>query len=247
MIKLFRQLSQRHGMYEVFFEFTKMSAISISNTFDKIHFEERENEFMRIKKKYTNDEMKKIHELFALLVEAMERKPGDILGEIYMELEISNKDAGQFFTPYHVAKLMAEMTLSDKEKQLENGGSATVYEPCVGGGVTIIALAHALMERGYNYQRQLKVICGDIDPNVLSMAYVQFSLLGIDAICERRNALIDDKPSDVWFTPFYSVNRAREAEQKKSTAALEKMKKVIDLLKEIESPVLTKPEQLSLF
>ncbi|HBI2020815.1 TPA: SAM-dependent DNA methyltransferase, partial [Enterococcus faecalis] len=27
-----------------------------------------------------------------------------MLGELYMALEIANKDAGQFFTPYNVAR-----------------------------------------------------------------------------------------------------------------------------------------------
>lgn len=247
MIKLFRQLSGKYNLYDVFFDFTKMTAYSISNSFDKIHWEEREEAYLRIEKKYTEEERTIFHQLFAQLVDAMERSPGDVLGGIYMELEISNKDAGQFFTPFHVAKLMAETTFPEKELEIENEGFITAYDSCIGGGVTLIALAEVMRSRGYNYQRQLKIICGDIDANVLSMAYVQFSLLGIDAICERRNALTMEEPSDVWFTPFYALNRARETEEKKSNAALDKMKKVIDMLKKIESPALTKPEQLSLF
>ena len=38
-----------------------------------------------------------------------------------MALEIANKDAGQFFTPYNVARLMAEMNFNEKDEQLKNG------------------------------------------------------------------------------------------------------------------------------
>lgn len=36
----------------------------------------------------------------------------DVLGEVYMELELGNKWKGQFFTPYHVSQAMASVTLS---------------------------------------------------------------------------------------------------------------------------------------
>ena len=56
-----------------------------------------------------------------MLVEALEETSTDILGELYMALEIANKDAGQFFTPYNVARLMAEMNFNEKDEQLKNG------------------------------------------------------------------------------------------------------------------------------
>ncbi|MGG6942796.1 UNVERIFIED_CONTAM: N-6 DNA methylase, partial [Pseudomonas aeruginosa] len=88
---------------------------------------------------------------FALLVEALEETTTDILGELYMTLEIANKDAGQFFTPYNVARLMAEMNFSENDEQLKNGKPVVFYEPCIGGGVTLIALANVMREKGYNY------------------------------------------------------------------------------------------------
>ena len=44
----------------------------------------------------------------------------DTLGDVYMEWG-HNKYAGQFFTPSHVAQLMAQMTMGDIEAQVQNG------------------------------------------------------------------------------------------------------------------------------
>ncbi|EMW5424187.1 N-6 DNA methylase [Enterococcus faecalis] len=138
MAKLMKELCGKRNMYEVFFDFTKMSACSISNVFDKVHFEEREKLYLSIQEKYTEEEQEKFHKLFALLVEALEETTTDILGELYMTLEIANKDAGQFFTPYNVARLMAEMNFSENDEQLKNGKPVVFYEPCIGGGVTLV-------------------------------------------------------------------------------------------------------------
>ncbi|NSQ25678.1 N-6 DNA methylase [Enterococcus faecalis] len=244
MAKLMKELCGKRNMYEVFFDFTKMSACSISNVFDKVHFEEREKLYLSIQEKYTEEEQEKFNELFALLVEALEETTTDILGELYMTLEIANKDAGQFFTPYNVARLMAEMNFSENDEQLKNGKPVVFYEPCIGGGVTLIALANVMREKGYNYQRNLRALCGDIDGNVLSMAYVQCSLLGIDAIFERKNALSNEPATDVWFTPFYALNRAKEKEAQNT---LEILRGAMGLLKNKTSSSFTEPEQLSLF
>lgn len=244
MAKLMKELCGKRNMYEVFFDFTKMSACSISNVFDKVHFEEREKLYLSIQEKYTEEEQEKFHKLFALLVEALEETTTDILGELYMTLEIANKDAGQFFTPYNVARLMAEMNFSENDEQLKNGKPVVFYEPCIGGGVTLIVLANVMREKGYNYQRNLRALCGDIDGNVLSMAYVQCSLLGIDAVFERKNALSNEPATDVWFTPFYALNRAKEKETQNT---LEILKEVMELLENKTSSSFTEPEQLALF
>ena len=45
----------------------------------------------------------------------------------------------------------------------------------------VIALAEAMRAEGINYQRQLHVTAIDIDPRVVHMAYIQFSLLHVPA------------------------------------------------------------------
>ena len=43
-----------------------------------------------------------------------EDKIEDILGEVYMIINANSKRNGQFFTPIHIAELMAEITLNEE-------------------------------------------------------------------------------------------------------------------------------------
>lgn len=57
----------------------------------------------------------------------------EILGEIYMQWNISNKYSGQFFTPSNIADLMASI--------LGNVEGGSIYDPSCGAGVMLVAKA----------------------------------------------------------------------------------------------------------
>ncbi|RMH39825.1 MAG: hypothetical protein D6694_10805, partial [Gammaproteobacteria bacterium] len=87
-----------------------------------------------------------------------------------------NKDAGQFFTPWNVARMMAEMQLpSDRAAALEiartnEDGKISVYDPACGSGVMLIAAWDVARERGYD---DLVALYGqDIDPYCVTMARI---------------------------------------------------------------------------
>ena len=46
----------------------------------------------------------------------------DFLGELYMNLDLGNEHAGQFFTPYNVCRMMSEMNVSDAKKEVADKG-----------------------------------------------------------------------------------------------------------------------------
>jgi type I restriction-modification system DNA methylase subunit len=82
--------------------------------------------------------------MFVNLIMALESEMTDVLGEIFMELELGSKWKGQFFTPMSVCRATARVTLSDAEKLISEKGFITVHEPSAGGGALIIAMAEAL-------------------------------------------------------------------------------------------------------
>jgi len=90
--------------------------------------------YLEIVNKYRNDKPEGEREIdyfckaFALLQIEMQKTNEDILGQVYMEWNMSNKYRGQFFTPRHVASLMASI-LSPKGK---------ILDPCCGSGVMLI-------------------------------------------------------------------------------------------------------------
>lgn len=183
IIEKIRKMSGKYSVHEIFSDWIKMTAISISNAIDIRNYEPREREYMEVSHKYSKEEMMEISHMCSLLTLACEEKMEDVLGYIYMHLEISSTRLGQFFTPYHVCQLMAKMQSIPEEKIIK------VNEPSCGAGGNIIALAEKMKEDGINYQERLSVTCQDLDWKAVYMCYVQLSMYGIPAIVVQGDTL----------------------------------------------------------
>lgn len=146
----------------------------------------------------------------------MEENPEqDFLGSIFMSLKLGDEHNGQIFTPYHVCELMAEMTMDDVVKKVEQDGYISINDPCCGAGATLIAAIHAarkqLEKTNLNYQNHLLVVAQDIDETVALMCYIQLSLLGVAGYVKVGNSLTEpmtdnDDKENYWFTPMYFSN-----------------------------------------
>lgn len=195
IVKLFRANVGRRGIYEVFTDFVEMYALAIRNSVSKLipgdeeGFAEREDDFERIKSAYTDQEMQRFAEAFATVVLIMEAEPQDVLGRLYMELEISDAHMGQFYTPYDIAKLMADMQVGDLADHFETKQFVTVHEPACGAGAMIVAMTQALQYRGINFQERMHVTCEDLSLVAVHMVYIHLTLLHVPAIVHRRNTL----------------------------------------------------------
>ena len=121
----FHILERDKNKYEVWSDLMALFSIEISNTITrnlkdtepfKSTWEQREKEYISVAKKYNEKERKRIiPQMFALIVLELEKNPDqDLLGLIYMSLEISSKNKGQFFTPYSICKLMSDVTIDKK-------------------------------------------------------------------------------------------------------------------------------------
>lgn len=243
IITLIRSMTGKFNTYNIWRDFLTLAACAISNGVDKQQFKKREEIYMQTIKKYNKDEANKFAEMLALVTIGFSSgEMSDFLGEIYMQLEISNRDVGQFFTPYNVSKLNAELigtSLTD--------GIMTLNEPSCGSGGMVIAYADVMRSQGLNYQEKLRVVCNDLDYDVVKMAYIQLSLLGIDAIIMQGNTITLEM-NEIWYTPMHFVNKAKEIERKRSEKMLSVMEKFIELDKSAEANHIAKePEQLSLF
>ena len=115
----------------------------------------------------------------------------DILGEIYMSIGCGNSRLGQYFTPFGIARMMAMMNLGpDGGKEvLAKKDVVTLNEPTCGSGIMVLAFAQLLMEKSIRYQEKLKVTAADLSATCARMAYIQMSILGIDAVVSRGDTL----------------------------------------------------------
>jgi type I restriction-modification system DNA methylase subunit len=204
LVKLLRQASHNRSLYDVFRDFTEMAALAISNAVDKSQFDERENRYFEVIKPYTPEDLALFPQMIGCLVGELEKVGyDDVLGRVFMELELANKDAGQFFTPYEVCQMMAKMTVDDSLKaKVAEQGYVTVNDPAVGGAATLIAFCEAVKDAGLNPQRQVHATAQDLDLRCVHMAYVQLALLNIPAVVVCGNTLSLTESSR-WYTPAH--------------------------------------------
>ena len=211
IIEKIQSMAGRYSAYEIFTDWIRCMALSISNSLSLLHdrlWHEREAEYLGTIRKYSTDEQSAIYEMTGWLVKTLESGPDDVLGNIYMESGMGSKASGQFFTPFHVSEMTAALAIgdiikSDPDRILE------LNEPSCGGGGMIIAAAKVLHEAGIDYQHQMKVVAQDLDWKGIYMCYVQLSLLGINAICVQGDTLIEPfdicrtERSHMLFTPAH--------------------------------------------
>lgn len=212
-LKAFKQLTNRHRSWDIWRDFITMLACALSNPVDKEHHDEREALYLKTIKKYNKQEQALFPELAAQTVLALEKNPEqDFLGSIFMSLNLGNKNSSQFFTPYHVCELMAEVTMDDTVQKVEQDGYISINDPCCCAGATLIAGIHAARKRlekaHINYQNHVLVVAQDIDKTVALMCYIQLSLLGVAGYVKVGNSLTEpmtdnDNKENYWYTPMY--------------------------------------------
>lgn len=190
IINRINKIAGKYSPYEVFTDWIHCCSLAISNASTwncNSVWKKREEAYFNIVKKYENDENKIFSEMMGLLALALEEKQEDVLGWIYMDAGMGSKAAGQFFTPYHLSELCAELTIPEAQ----DNGKIYLNEPSCGGGGMIIASAAALKKRGFNYQKDLEVVAQDLDWKSVYMCYLQLSLLGVRAICVQGDTLME--------------------------------------------------------
>lgn len=214
-LKTFSKLTYRHRAWDVWKDFIIMFACSISNPVDKTHYEEREARYLKIINKYNKEDQKIFPELSALTIMALDDNPEqDFLGKMFMSLNLGNEAHGQFFTPYHICQLMADIAVGDHLNEIEEKGFVSIHDCCCGAGAMFIAAIHSVrkqlerMEPPLNYQNHILIVGQDIDEIVALMCYIQISFLGAAGFVKVGNALTDpitdkDSTENYWFTPMY--------------------------------------------
>lgn len=201
--KILQSIDISKSTIEKFSDFLSLTAYSIAQPFYKS--EELEEKYLNVAKRYNKKDLDKFCTLFATTVEALENKMHDFLGLVFSSNDMGSSYKGQFFTPYHVSKMMSEITGYNLKSELKNRNYITLSEPCSGSGGMIIAFAQTVMESGFNYQKKLYVEAIDIDENCFKMTYIQLSLLGIPAKVTLGDTLSQKFKASL-YTPMFFIN-----------------------------------------
>ncbi|GHU59171.1 hypothetical protein AGMMS49975_26460 [Clostridia bacterium] len=209
ILKIIRKLSDRHSVWNVFCDFVKITSITISNCVARTEYDDREEQYLAIIRKYTKDEQECLAGMFAELILALEDEVKsdnfhDVLGDIFDTLKLYDNQKGQFFTPQHICDMIAKITIDKDDKTIAEKGFITFCDPCCGAGRMALGFANAMLSLGYSVNTQMFVEAADISEVCVHMSYVQLSLYGIPAVVIHGNTITTERWS-LWYTPLFVV------------------------------------------
>ena len=202
-IRQFNALAQHKRRYEVFRDFVTLSAISLNNVMepDAERKATLESEYMDIIRSYSHEQAHGFAELLGLVVNMLEPTPQDVLGELYMELDLGNERAGQFFTPNTISQFLARL---NGVKPPPGQNFVRVCEPACGAGGMVLAIAQTLIESGKNTARAMWAQCQDIDRTAALMCFTQLSLWNIPAVVIVGDTLANEV-RECFYTPAHHL------------------------------------------
>ena len=219
-IEAFKNLTQRYSRFQVWSDFVEMTACAISNACDYRFATEREELYRERSSRYEKKEFDQFVEMFSMTVIALHDNPEqDFLGEIFGLLNLNSEWHGQFFTPYHIGALMAQMQLPEKPDEDYSKDPITISDPCCGAGCLLIAFANEAAKKGINYQKRMIFYAQDIDRIAALMCYIQLSILGCQAVVKIGNTLTDpltakeELDDNIWLTPMLVEETCKIYEQ----------------------------------
>ncbi len=207
IMKMIDGSSYRVNKSKLISDVFECGALAISNLADFTQYDEREKRYMEIIKTYSTPEQQLIADIFSrifALCSSVTYDDGvfdDYLGELFMKCNQGNSNAGQYFTPYHVSKLMAKMSVTGNG--IKQDEIITINDCCSGGGGLLLAALDVLKnDYGINYAYNCFIDASDIDIRCVHMTYLQLSLAGVPAIVKHQDALTRQLWS-VWKTPAF--------------------------------------------
>ncbi|MCP9270450.1 N-6 DNA methylase, partial [Xenorhabdus sp. XENO-1] len=198
-IAKFKLVARYHCRYEVYCDFIRLAA----NNLDAFSLKSEKGikESAQIRSRYKEEDLFQMNQLCSLLMDAMAGELQDLLGSIFMSLELGNKDLSQYFTPFYLSELIIALCFEQCEK-LQHKPFIEMNEPTCGSGGMIIAAAKHLLAQGYNPQQVLVSVCTDIDPLVADMCFIQLALFGLPAVVYTGNTLTLEM-NKVRYTPMW--------------------------------------------
>lgn len=210
-IEVLESLDRYKDKGEHFRNFCTMSycALAKQTAFTKEEADNLEERYMSVVHSYKNkDDVRKMPELMTLTLKALQQGGCDFLGELATELDILDKDNGQFFTPYHVATMMSKILLPDIPKTIEQDGFFSASDPAAGAGCMLLSIADEVTQQGLDISECLSIEAIELNRTTYNMLFVQLALRGIPAHVVNGNSLTREVFEEA-YTPIskYFVNK----------------------------------------
>lgn len=183
--------SRGGGLRRTFDDFLELAYCALAKQThapDSARGEALEARYGRIATDRPADYMASMAELLALAAEGV-CLDCDFLGEVAGDLGSLSEHLGQFFTPFHLSRVMAGMVMGNVGELIAERGYVTICDPCSGAGGMILAAASHVAAQGHDPSRVMLATTCDVSLTAYQMTYIQLALRGIPAHCYHGNSL----------------------------------------------------------
>ncbi len=233
-IRIVHELREDRSYREIFEDFLELSYCALAKT-AALSLEDAdalERRYMKVAGTRDRAFIEAMPELLALAATALNDPDGcDFLGDVAADLGTLNGEAGQFFTPFEVSKMMATIILGDAGRTIDAKGYITIDEPTAGAGGVILAAASILGHGGHDASRQMFVRATDISLTAFKMCYVQLALRDIPAMVVHGDTLrlsVWDRRYTPAFFPFAALQGSNFASWLRGDAEAEQSPELLD-------------------
>lgn len=186
--------SRGRGLYSVYSEFVATTAVAIAQAFGN----DISNIGAQVRKQ--SDDNGEMPRMIAEVIMAVEdAQYCDVLGDLFMRLNLGSQAGGQFFTPTHLAHMCGDIAMPDDKDFV------SVLDPACGGGAMLMAGAKKMQDNGHIPSVSYWAEGQDINEETALTCYVQLSLNGIAGrVCCGNTLAMDSKWS--LLTPVAAID-----------------------------------------
>lgn len=164
-----------------------------------------ETDYLSIIDRYDKDAQSRFPVRLGHLIALLDPEPRDILGQLFMQLELGNDRTGQFVTPPEICELMAQFMFGNSVSDTFSSEEfVMVCEPACGAGGMMLAFAKIVIEAKRDPGRAMWVQCQDIDRVAAMMCFLQLSLWNIPAVVIVGNTLTCEV-REVFYMPAHRI------------------------------------------
>ncbi|UWR62790.1 SAM-dependent methyltransferase [Phaeobacter inhibens] len=229
-VRLLNDIDRSKHRSEVFADFCEMSYCALAKKASPFpdQRETLEAQYMSVVARYRNkDDVRKMPEMVGIALGEIGNGGCDFLGMAAGELEVLDAKLGQFFTPYEVSRMMAEISLTDVDEKIAEQGFITVQEPAAGAGGMLLAVADVIEGKGLNLETSIWIEAVELSRPTYHMCYVQCAARGLAGKIICGNSLSLEVFTGAYTAAasvFFAANGdpfAKQKEQAKQAAAQE--------------------------
>ncbi|MDB4614171.1 N-6 DNA methylase [bacterium] len=203
LFKQLEEVSQRSGISrgQSFEDFLHVSVCALAHpTMEDEYLQTIERHKDGVKGRRGVD---KLAEMFATMVDAIDRTRDDILGDLFQG-SITYGEKGQFLTPMPICRLMAQMNIPEEKTGLD--GRRSVNDPAVGSGRMLLAAAE--IQPNWHFVGQ------DIDLRCVRMTAINLGLrnhyghvVQADTLRNTQGLIYETGRVEVWGNAIRKVSR----------------------------------------